>query len=291
MKINSEIKKSFDFHNLAMVSKETDVKLDQVTLDTKLTRNIDLKIPLISAAHESVTDSTMAIEMARFGGVGILHSNITMMKLVEEITKVKQADAGDAYPYATKDEKGKLVVAALLRQGADSFEHAAVLADAGLDVLFLEGNHLNTREVAETVKALRRQKPDLQIIAGNVFSAADVRMFIESGADGVKLGGRKQILEKLGVDVLSFQAMIDIISEASVSLSPVIFDDDVNNSPLLAKIIGAGFSAVTLKEVLTSGNVKSVIDNLTTSLKATMAYTGNNSIKTFVDNVEFSCIS
>lgn len=289
MKNNSEIKESFDFKNLALVAKRTEVKFDQVSLNTKLTRNINMALPLVSAASDKITESAMAVEMARLGGVGVIHCNMTLEKQASEVLKVKQADAA-AFPDATKDEQGNLVAAALIRQSTDSFDRAVVLADNGLDVLVLEGNHLNTKDVAETVKNLRRNRPGLQIIAGNIFNADDVRLLTDSGVDGLKLGGRKQILDKLGVDVLNFQMMIDIISEASVSLTPVMLDDEVNDEPLLSKILGAGFSSVVLKDVLVTPNPSEVIKNMVTSLKATIAYTGNETLKSFAENVEFSRI-
>jgi IMP dehydrogenase len=93
MKQNTEIHEAFSFDDVLLIPNETNVKPSQVSTKTRLTRSIELNIPLISAGQDNITESAMAIAMAHLGGLGIIHNNMPLGKQVEEVRRVKRAEA------------------------------------------------------------------------------------------------------------------------------------------------------------------------------------------------------
>lgn len=91
MKRNAEIREALGFDDVLLVPIETNVKPEDVSTRTRLTKTIELGIPLISAGHDNVTESLMAIAIAQLGGLGIIHDNMPLGKQVEEVRRVKRA--------------------------------------------------------------------------------------------------------------------------------------------------------------------------------------------------------
>lgn len=105
MKINSTIREALSFENVLLVPAETQTKPDGVDTRTKLSRDIELHIPLVSAGHDNVTESAMAIRMAQLGGIGIIHDNMPAGKQVEEVRRVKRAEGQMTHnPISTSPE-------------------------------------------------------------------------------------------------------------------------------------------------------------------------------------------
>lgn len=92
MKRNTAIRDALNFDDVLLVPAETNVRPADVSTKTRLTRTIELSIPLVSAGHDNVTESLMAITLARLGGVGIIHDNMPLGKQVEEVRRVKRAE-------------------------------------------------------------------------------------------------------------------------------------------------------------------------------------------------------
>ncbi len=92
MKMNATIREGFDFDSMLLVPRETSVKPAEVITKTRLTREIELGIPLVAAGCDSVTESAMAIALAQLGGIGIIHDNMPLGKQVEEVRRVKRAE-------------------------------------------------------------------------------------------------------------------------------------------------------------------------------------------------------
>ena len=90
---NAKIHEAFGFDDVLLLPNETNVKPAQVSTKTRLTKTIELGIPLISAGHDNVTESPMAIALAHLGGLGIIHNNMPPGKQVEEVRRVKRAEA------------------------------------------------------------------------------------------------------------------------------------------------------------------------------------------------------
>jgi IMP dehydrogenase len=92
MKQDAKIHEAFGFEDVLLVPNETNVKPAQVSTKTRLTKTIELNIPLISAGHDNVTESAMAIALAHLGGIGVIHNNMPLGKQVEEVRRVKRAE-------------------------------------------------------------------------------------------------------------------------------------------------------------------------------------------------------
>jgi IMP dehydrogenase len=92
MKQDAKIHEGFGFDDVLLMPCETNVKIAQVSTKTRLTKSIELGIPLISAGHDNVTESPMAIAMAHLGGLGVIHNNMPLGKQVEEVRRVKRAE-------------------------------------------------------------------------------------------------------------------------------------------------------------------------------------------------------
>ena len=94
MKNNTKIKNAYTFDDVLLVPAHSKVLPSQVDISTNITSSIKIKIPIISAAMDTVTENKMAISIAREGGLGIIHKNMSIEKQVKEITKVKRAESG-----------------------------------------------------------------------------------------------------------------------------------------------------------------------------------------------------
>ena len=89
-----EFKENLTFEDVLMVPQYSEVLPRDVDLSTRITKNIKLNIPLLSAAMDTVTESKMAVALAREGGIGIIHKNLTIAEQCAEIDKVKRSESG-----------------------------------------------------------------------------------------------------------------------------------------------------------------------------------------------------
>ena len=87
-------KKGFTFDDVLLIPAESHVLPNEVDMSVQLAKNIKLNIPIISASMDTVTDSKMAIAMARQGGLGVIHKNMTISQQADEVRKVKRSESG-----------------------------------------------------------------------------------------------------------------------------------------------------------------------------------------------------
>ena len=286
------------FDDVLLVPQRSDVLPKNVDLSTKLTDTIKLNVPLVSAAMDTVTEADLAIAMAREGGLGIIHKNLTIDEQAAQVDRVKRSEHGvitdpfflspehlisDAnalmakyhisgvpicvngklvgiltnrdlrfetdftrpigevmtkdnlvtapvgttlkeaqailgkhrieklplvdkdfnlkglitikdieksiqYPNSAKDKNGRLLVGAAVGVGQNFLDRVAALVDAKVDIVAVDTAHGHNSGVLDAVKKIKEKFPDLQLIAGNVATAAATRDLIEAGADVVKVG-------------------------------------------------------------------------------------------------------
>ena len=171
-------------------------------------------------------------------------------KLVGLIT-MKDIEKSIDYPLASRDSEGRLIVGAAIGVGKDLNDRAKKLAAAGVDVFVLDSAHGDSKGVVEAVKLIKKEYPNIDIVAGNVATAAGAKALIKAGADAVKVGvGPGSICTTriiAGVGVPQLSAVLDVVSVAGDV--PVISDGGVRFSGDIVKAIGAGADSVMLGSV------------------------------------------
>lgn len=346
---------SLTFDDVLLLPDHSLVVPKDVDLATQLTRDIQLNIPLLSAAMDTVTESRLAIAMAQEGGVGIVHKNMTVEQQANQVRLVKKHESGvikdpitvspgtsirevleltrqhsisgvpvvdgedlvgivtnrdsrfetryDApvssimtgrdklvtvkegaeraeviqllhqhriekvlvvdddfrlrgmitvkdiqkasdKPNACKDELGRLRVGAAVGVGAGTDERVDALVEAGVDVVVVDTAHGHSEGVLERVRWVKKHYPDLQVIGGNIATAAAARALVEAGADGVKVGiGPGSICTTrivAGVGVPQISAVANVAHELKSSGIPLIADGGIRYSGDMAKAVVAG---------------------------------------------------
>jgi IMP dehydrogenase len=349
------------FDDVLLVPGYSEVMPKDVSLKSRLTRRIELNIPLLSAAMDTVTEARLAIAMAQEGGMGIIHKNRTVEQQAAEVRKVKKFESGvvkdpitidadasvgelveltrvnnisgvpvlsngdlvgivtardirfetrmdarvrevmtgkdqlvtvkegasagavrellhrhriekvlivddafhlkgmmtvkdiekaRAYPNATKDDQGRLLVGAAVGTGADTPERIAALAAAGVDVVVVDTAHGHSRGVIDRVRWVKDNYPDIQVVGGNIATAEAALALVEAGADAVKVGiGPGSICTTrivAGVGVPQISAIADVAAVLKDLDVPVIADGGIRFSGDLAKAIAAGASVVMM---------------------------------------------
>ena len=154
------------------------------------------------------------------------------------------------HPLASKDDRGRLLVAAAIGAGPDGLERAEALIDAGADVIVVDTAHGHSEGVLKAVSAVRKIANKVQIIGGNVATAAGAKALIDSGADAVKVGiGPGSICTTrmvAGVGVPQLTAIMDAAEACRAQNIPVIADGGIKYSGDLAKAIAAGGNVATV---------------------------------------------
>jgi IMP dehydrogenase len=355
------LQKALTFDDVLLVPAYSDVLPKDTTLKTRLSRNIDLNIPLLSAAMDTVTEARLAIAMAQEGGIGIVHKNLTAQEQAREVSKVKRFESGvvrdpitippnmrirevmalselhgisgfpvvdgnrlvgiitnrdlrfeeeldaevsakmtpreklvyvkdgadlseakrlmnkhrlervmvvnDAFelrglitvkdiqkstshPLASKDGQGKLRVGAAVGVGADNEERIELLVRAGVDVIVVDTAHGHSKGVLDRVKWVKQNFPQVEVIGGNIATAAAAKALADHGADGVKVGiGPGSICTTrivAGVGVPQISAISNVAQALKGTGIPCIADGGIRFSGDIAKALAAGASTVMM---------------------------------------------
>jgi IMP dehydrogenase len=354
------------FDDVLIVPGHSTVLPHTASLQTRLTRKVNLNIPMISAAMDTVSEARLAIALAQEGGIGFIHKNMTAEEQAEHVRQVKKYESGvvsdpvtvspdatigevndlsarlgysgfpvidddnnlvgivtgrdlrfetnltgsietvmtpkerlvtvkpgassetvlelmhdhriekilvvdDAFklqglitvkdhqkaenkPNACKDELGRLRVGAAVSVGAGTDERIELLVQAGVDVLLIDTSHGHSQGVIDRVAKVRKQYPDLQLIAGNVATAAGAKALADAGVDAVKVGiGPGSICTTrivTGCGVPQITAISDAVDALKGTDIPVIADGGIRFSGDIAKALVAGASCVMVGSML-----------------------------------------
>ncbi len=233
-----QIRTGLTFDDVLIVPGRSAIRSRQdVSVCTRLSRRIELGIPVVAANMDTVCEHEMAVAMARLGGIGIVHRFMPIGAQADQIDMVK--DAGT-----------DLVVGAAVGTDRDMLERAKALVAAGADALVLDIAHGHSDHAIEGVRALKDHFADIDVVAGNVATYDGAADLADAGADAVKVGvgpgGVCTTRTVAGVGVPQLTAIADI---APVGV-PVIADGGIRSSGDIAKALAAGASTVMVGSML-----------------------------------------
>lgn len=349
------------FDDVLLLPAHSSVLPKEVQLKTRLTKGIELNIPLISAAMDTVTEARLAIAMAQEGGIGIIHKNMDYKSQAEHVRQVKKYESGvikdpltvtpetsirdvieltysenisgvpvvsgdelvgivtsrdlrfetqfdspvsrimtqkehlvtvkegtprdeiltllhenriekvlvvddnfhlrglvtvkdiqkaSEFPNACKDDQGRLRVGAAVGVGAGTEDRVAALAEAGVDVIIVDTAHGHSQGVLDRVAWVKKNFPQVQVIGGNIATAAAAKALAEAGADAVKVGiGPGSICTTRivsGVGVPQITAVSNAVEALEGTGIPVIADGGIRYSGDIAKALVAGAHAIMI---------------------------------------------
>ena len=227
------------YDDVLLLPDASEVVPSEVLTKTSLTRRISLDIPLISAAMDTVTESAMAIAMAKLGGIGIIHRNLAIEEQVTHAKLVKGAG---------------LIVGAAVGVGDDGFKRAQELIEVGVDVIVVDTAHGHHRAVLDAIERIKSNYSDQEIIGGNVATRAGAQALINAGADAVKVGvGPGSICTTrviAGVGVPQITAIMEAAKACKKADVPLIADGGLQYSGDIAKAIVSGADSVMLGSLL-----------------------------------------
>jgi len=225
----------YSFDDVLLLPGFADFKRESIDLSTKLTKNISLQIPLVSAPMDTVTESEMAIELARLGGIGIIHRNLTVSDQADQVKKVRETGG---------------IVGAAIGASTGFEERVEALVKADVSVILADSAHGYATSIIETVKYVKVHYPHIDVIAGNIATEAGAQALIEAGADGLRVGMgggaicTTRIISGMGVPQLT--AILNAVRAAKKSNVPVIADGAIKYSGDMVKALAAGASTVMM---------------------------------------------
>ncbi len=226
------------YDDVLLLPDASDVVPSEVDTTTQLTRTISIAVPLISSAMDTVTESAMAIAMAKVGGIGIIHRNLPIADQVTHLKLVKNVG----------------LAGAAVGVGDDGFARAQALIEAGVDVVVVDTAHGHHRAVLEAISRIKKFSPTIQIIGGNVATRAGAQALINAGADAVKVGvGPGSICTTrvvAGVGVPQVTAIMEAAKACNKAGIPLIADGGLQYSGDIVKAIVAGANSVMLGSLL-----------------------------------------
>ncbi len=352
------------FDDVLLVPAHSEILPRDVNIQTKLTKDITLNVPMLSAAMDTVTEASMAIALAREGGLGILHKNMSIERQAEQVRRVKRSESGlildpitllkdatigdalrlmrdnkiggipvvdnggtlvgiltnrdlrfeedfsrkvsevmtkenlitapegtdlkkaeailrqtkieklpvvnkdgkliglityrdilqvTSFPNAVKDAYGRLLVGAAVGVSKDLMDRVAALQTVGADVICLDSAHGHSKGILESLKSVRKNFKNINIIAGNVATAAGAQALVDAGADAVKVGiGPGSICTTrivAGAGVPQLTAIMQAASVLSKAGIPLIADGGIRYTGDMVKALAAGADCVMMGSI------------------------------------------
>ncbi|MEK6772354.1 MAG: IMP dehydrogenase [Bdellovibrionota bacterium] len=240
------------FDDVLIVPAKSDVRSRRdPSLSSQLTKTRRMDTPIISANMDTVTEADMAIAMNKLGGVGILHRFLSIEDQSFQVRKVK--------------DSGAQIIAASVGVNDDFKQRAQALVQAGVNLLTIDIAHGHSVQMVETIKLLKDQFPQVELIVGNLATPEAVRDLAEAGADALKVGigpgsmCTTRIITGCGVPQLSAIALCAEIAQTYGV--PIIADGGIKTSGDVVKAFAAGASSVMLGSMLagtieTPGEIK-----------------------------------
>ena len=238
------IKEALTFDDVTLAPKYSEILPAEVDTSIVLTKFLNLRIPLLSSAMDTVTESKMAIAIAKAGGLGIIHRNLNIKKQIQEIKKVK---------------KLKLLVGAAVGAGPNEFKRAEAVLKENIDMIVVDTAHGHTKKVAEIIKFIKKRKnKKTALCAGNIATAEAAKYLHKLGVDVIKVGiGPGSICTTrlvAGIGVPQLSAILNVKSGVKNQNIKIISDGGIKYSGDLAKAFAAGADAVMIGSLFAGTN-------------------------------------
>lgn len=165
------------------------------------------------------------------------------------VLSIKNIERGQHLPHATVDAQGRLRVAAAVGIGKEAVDRAVAMADAGLDVVFVDVAHAHARDVAATISQIRQQRTsEIQVVGGNVATADAARSLMDAGADAIKVGMGSHAITG-GIGMPDLQSILDVAEECGMRDIPVLAAGGLSSPANAAKALAAGAAALVMDNV------------------------------------------
>ena len=230
------IKEALTFDDVTLAPNYSEILPSETNTSTKLSKNLTLKIPLISSAMDTVTEGSMAAAIAEKGGIGVIHRNLSIEKQIFEIKKVKQK---------------KLLVGAAVGASSEEHRRAKRILKENLDLIVVDTAHAHTKKVSDIIKMIVKTKPKkTTLCAGNIATAEAAKFLIKLGVDVIKVGiGPGSICTTrlvAGIGVPQLSAIMNVKSGVGNRKVSIIADGGIKFSGDIAKALAAGADAVMI---------------------------------------------
>ena len=233
--MDDKIRLALTFDDVLLEPRESGVVRDGVNLETKLTKKIKLKIPILAAAMDTVSEDAMAVALGRLGGMAVIHRNCSIQRQVAMVKKAKKA---------------RVLVGAAV--GSYDLERAKALDKAGADVIVVDTAHAHNLMTIKGAKDIK-QAVKAQLIVGNIATkeaAAELIKFADAIKVGVGPGSICTTRVVAGIGVPQLTAILDVAAVAKKKKIPVIADGGMKYSGDIVKALAAGASTVMLGSML-----------------------------------------
>lgn len=254
------------FDDVLLIPDESDVIPAEVLTETSLSKNIRLKIPVLSAAMDTVSEGDMALAMHENGGMAVIHRNMTPQAQADIIRHAREKNA---------------CVAAAVGTGEDNFERARILIDAGADMIVVDTAHGHSANVLKQIDSIKNIPNCPTLCAGNIATGKAAIALADAGADCVKVGvGPGSICTTrivAGVGVPQLTAILNVAETCRKRGITIIADGGIRHSGDIVKAIAAGANAVMVGSLL-AGTVEAPGDVITLNGQSYKTYRGMGSI-------------
>lgn len=230
------------FDDVLLLPGYSDFSRSDIDLSTQLTRRIKLSLPLVSAPMDTVTESKLAIELGRLGGLGVIHRNLSVGDQAGEVRKVKKEKV--LVGAAVGANKG-------LPAGRQGFEvRVEALVKSGADVIAVDSAHGFAKPVIEAIKFIKKTYPKMEVIGGNVATSDGAKALVTAGADGLRVGMgpgaicSTRVISGMGVPQIT--AILETVKVGKKAGVPIIADGGIKYSGDMVKALAAGASTVMM---------------------------------------------
>ncbi|OUV62686.1 MAG: guanosine monophosphate reductase [Cellvibrionales bacterium TMED122] len=232
------IKEALTFDDVLLLPKYSNVLPSKTNIFLQLTKKISLKVPFLSSAMDTVTESKMATAIAMEGGIGIIHRNLDIKKQSTEVKKVKDR---------------KFIVGAAIGTNPEDLDRAKSLISNGVDLIVIDTAHGHSSKVLKKLLKIKKITKKIPVCVGNIATGEAAKKLYNSGADIIKVGiGPGSICTTrmvAGIGVPQISAIMEVKKALNKKNIKIISDGGIKFSGDIAKALAAGADAIMMGSI------------------------------------------